>query len=735
MKSSYFSEILKIVFLFVSIFLPFSASAQVEYVTPTIGNVGILLEPTRPAVYLPNSMVRVYPIRSDAMADRIESFPLTISSHRQPELFSIMPGKDGAPAAYDQEKTTPYYYSTRFDDSLIQTEFSPTERCGYFRFTFAKGNAAVVLANRQPGALHAEQNGAVSGEEVVGDLQAYIYGEFSAPVQLNADKKDGKDHLVATAQGTVVEFRYGVSFISVGQAEKNLRREIPEWGFDRVKDAARARWNETLGRIAVEGGTDAQRRVFYTALYRCFERMINISEDGQYYSAFDRKVHRDPRPFYVDNWLWDTFRALEPLQTLLNPDMQADKIQSYVRMYEQSGIMPTFAIASGNLACMNGNHSAPWFADAWFKGVRNFDLATAYEGVRNRSLRDTLLPWRLGPKGPLDDFYAAHGYMPALRPGEKETDPNVHPFEKRQPVPVTLENSLDDWEIAQLARVLNKPDDEKLFLGRAANYKILFRADKELMWPKDADGQWIEPLDPKFGGGMGGRDYYDENNGYTYTWDVVQDFNGLFTLMGGIAKAEDNLDQLFREPLGRSKYEFQAKFPDSTSMVGQFSMGNEPSLAIPYIYNRLGAPWKTQKRVRMLLESFFTDTVHGIPGDEDGGGMSAFVVFSMLGFYPVTPGIPTYDVGSPIFDKATIHLKNGKDFVIVARNTSHENKYVQSIVLNGKSLNQVWFRHADIANGGTLEMIMGDTPNVTLGSDPATFPPDSLAVNPEDYAH
>jgi predicted alpha-1,2-mannosidase len=734
-RRNHSSEILTFTLAFLFIFLLPRASAQVEYVTPTIGNVGILLEPTRPAVYLPNSMVRVYPIRSDAMADRIESFPLTISSHRQPELFSIMPGKDGDPAAYDQEKTTPYYYSTRFDDSLIQTEFSPTERCGYFRFTFPKGNPSVVLANRQPGALHAEQNGAVTGEEVVGDLQAYVYGEFSARVQLNAGKKDGQDRLVATAQETVLEFRYGVSFISVGQAEKNLRREIPEWGFDRVKEAARTRWNETLGRISVEGGTEAQRRVFYTALYRCFERMINISEDSQYYSAFDRKVHRDPRPFYVDNWLWDTFRALEPLQTLLNPDVQADKIQSYVRMYEESGIMPTFAIASGNLACMNGNHSAPWFADAWFKGVRNFDLQTAYDGIRNRSLRDTLLPWRLGPKGPLDDFYAAHGYMPALRPGEKETDPRVHPFEKRQPVPVTLENSLDDWEIAQLARVLNKPEDEKLFLGRAANYKNLFRADKELMWPKDADGQWIEPLDPKFDGGMGGRDYYDENNGYTYTWDVVQDFNGLFNLMGGIAKAEDNLDQLFREPLGRSKYEFQAKFPDSTSMVGQFSMGNEPSLAIPYIYNRLGAPWKTQKRVRMLLESFFTDTVHGIPGDEDGGGMSAFVVFSMLGFYPVTPGIPTYDVGSPIFDKATIHLRNGKDFVIIARDTSHENKYVQSIVLNGKPLNQVWFRHADIANGGTLQMTMGDTPSVGLGSDPATFPPDSLTVNPEDYAH
>jgi predicted alpha-1,2-mannosidase len=708
------------------------AYAQVEYVDPTVGNIGILLEPTRPAVYLPNSMVRVYPIRQDATDDRITSFPLTISSHRQPELFSIMPG-DGSAAAYDQEITTPYYYSVRFDSSLLRTEFAPTERAGYFRFTFPKGQASIVLANRQEGGLESAGRGAVSGRESVEGLTAYIFGEFSTPVRVEAESSDKRSRLAVTAETKNLEFRYGVSFISVEQAEKNLRREIPEWGFDRVKDAAKARWNETLGLITVEGGTEAQRKVFYTALYRCFERMINISEDGQYYSAFDHKVHRDSRAFYVDNWLWDTFRALEPLQTLLDPDVQADKLQSYVRMYQQSGIMPTFALAQGNYACMNGNHSAPFFADAWFKGVRNFDLVTAYEGVRKRSLEDTLLPWRLGPKGPLDDFYNAHGYMPALRPGEKETDPHVHPFEKRQPVPVTLENSLDDWEIAQLARVLNRADDEKLFLQRAANYRNLFRPEKVLMWPKDADGKWIEPLDPKFGGGMGGRDYYDENNGYTYTWDVAQDFSGLFTLMGGTERAEANLDKLFREPLGRSKYEFQAKFPDSTSMVGQFSMGNEPSFVIPYIYNRLGAPWKTQKRIRMLLDTFFSDTLHGIPGDEDGGGMSAFVVFSMLGFYPVTPGIPTYDVGSPIFERATVHLKNGKDFMIIAHNTSRDNKYVQSIRLNGRPLDQVWFRHADIANGGTLEITMGDTPNSMLGADPATFPPDSLDIRPENY--
>lgn len=712
------------------------ASAQVDYVDPTIGNVGILLVPTRPTVYMPNSMIRVYPIRSDAVDDRIESFPLTISSHRMDELFSLMPGKDGKPAAYDQETTTPYYYSVFFDESRDHTEFSATERCGYFRMTFPSGTASMSLSNRLSGDLHVQEGDVVVGEERFNGMAAFVYGEFRTPVQFKLESTGEKSRLtVSSSNSRVLEFRYGISFISVEQARKNLAREIPAWGFERIKDAGKKRWNHTLGQIAVEGGTEAQRKVFYTALYRCFERMINITEDGRYYSAFDHKVHEDTRPFYVDNWLWDTFRVLEPLQTLLNPDMEADKIQSYVRMYQQSGVMPTFAVLTGNYACMNGNHAAPWFADAWFKGVRNFDLPTAYEGVRKRSLDMTLLPWRLGPKSPLDDFYSEHGYMPALRPGEREVYPQVHPFEKRQPVPVTLENSFDDWNIAQLARVLNKPEDEQLFLKRASNYRNLFRVDKAMMWPKDAEGAWIEPLDPKFDGGMGGRDYYDENNGYTYTWDVPQDFSGLIALMGGDSRAEENLDQLFREPLGRSKYEFQAKFPDSTSMVGQFSMGNEPSLAIPYIYNRLGAPWKTQKRIRMLLASFFTDELQGIPGDEDGGGMSAFVVFSMLGFYPVTPGIPVYDIGSPVFDKATIHLKNGKDFVIQTHNNSRANKYVQSVRLNNQQLNHVWFRHAEIADGGTLDLVMGDVPNTSLGSKVCDFPPSSASAKPEEYVH
>jgi predicted alpha-1,2-mannosidase len=732
----------RICLLLLSVWSAGIARAQVEYVDPSMGGQGFMLEPTRPTVSLPNSMVRVYPVRKDQLDDQIHSFPLTIISHRLGELFWLMPG-EVSPAPYDQEVETPYYYSARLDHSLIQIEFTPTARCGYFRFTFPSGKALLSLANRRDGTLSGGESNSISGSEDIvsessvtpGVMHAYVYGEFSAPVNIESGNGGNGQRLTIAAQRNqkILEFRYGISFISVGQAKKNLEEEIAAWNFEKVKRAAKDRWNEALGQIQVEGGTPEQKRVFYTSLYRCYERMVNITEDGQYYSAFDHQVHQDPRPFYVDNWLWDTYRALEPLQTILNPEMEADKLQSFVRMYQQSGWMPEFAVLWGNHECMTGNPIAPWTADAWNKGVTNFDMATVYDGIKKNSLEGTWLPWRRGPKSALDDFLAEHGYMPALHPDEQETEARVNKGERRQAISVTEAQSYDDWCTAQLARALGKDSDYQLFLKRAADYKNVFRTDKGHAWPKDANGNWIEPYDPGWSGGQGGRDYTTENNGYTYDWDVQHDLQGLFELMGGREKAESKLDELFREGLGRSKYEFWAKFPDASGLVGQFSMGNEPSLHIPYIYNYLGAPWKTQKRVRMLLDTWFTDTTLGMPGDEDGGGISSFVVFSMMGFYPVTPGVPIYDLCSPIFDRVSIRLHNGKIISIICKNNSKQNKYIQSIRLNGKPLNRVWFRHSDISNGARLELQMGNTPNFNLGTDPSTFPPSAMSVNPKAF--
>ena len=441
--------------------------------------------------------------------------------------------------------------------------------------------------------------------------------------------------------------------------------------------------------------------------------MVDITEDASYYSGFDKKIHKDTRPFYVDDWAWDTYLAHHPLRTILNPSMEEDMLHSYVRMYEQSGWMPTFPLLYGDHACMNGFHSSITFLDAYRKGLKNFDIEKAYQGMRKNATEATMLPWRNGEKTVLDDFYYQKGYFPALAKDEKETVPEVHSFEKRQAVAVTLGNSYDDWALGQLGKDLNK-NDAGIFQSRGYNYKNLWNSEKQFFLPKDDKGNWVN-IDPKFDGGMGGREYYDENNAYTFLWQVQQDIPGLIKLMGGNDSFEEKLDHLFREGLGRSKYEFWSKFPDATGLVGQYSMGNEPSFHIPYLYNFTKSPWKTQKRIRFLLDAWFKDNIYGIPGDEDGGGMSAFVVFSSLGFYPVTPGLPVYTIGSPLFRKVTIDLPNKKQFKITANNCSVVNKYIQGSKMNGVVLKSTWFSHEQLMSGGHLELEMGPIPNKKWG--------------------
>ncbi|MDR1098196.1 MAG: glycoside hydrolase family 92 protein [Tannerella sp.] len=709
--------------------------SAVDCVDPTIGGVGVLLQPTRPTVHLPNQMIRVYPMKNDQLDDRIRYFPLINASHRTLWVFGLMPW-DGAvtsdswtePVVFDGETTTPYYYAATLGDNGCRLEFAPEKKSGVFRIAFRGGQPQYLrlTALNRAGAFGVSGQRTVSGQEEFDGMKAWFYAETDADITESIYRdENSRDALLLGFgdQAQTVLFRYGISFISEEQARANLQKEIPDSDFERVKDAARQTWEHTLSQIRIEGGTPAQRRVFYTVLYRCYERMVDISEYGRYYSNYDRQVHESAEPFYVDNWLWDLHIAHGPLHTILNPQFAVDQIRSYIRMYEQGGTIPSFALLTGDWPAMTGNYAAVWFADAWYKGLRGFDLQTAYEGVRKNSLDQTLLPWNNGPKTPLDDFYNEHGYLPGLSPGEPETIPQVDTrWEKRQAVAVTTVNSYADWCIAQLAGELNLPADRALFLNRAAFYRNVFRAEKGFMWPKDRDGNWIEPFDPRFAG----REYFTENNAYTFNWDVKHDLGGLFRLMGGRAQAEARLDQLFREGLGKSKWDFWTTQPDATGMVGQFSMGNEPSFHIPYLYNYLGSPWKTQKRIRMLLDAFFTDNLFGIPGDEDGGGMSAFVVFSMMGFFPVTPGIPVYTVGSPVFDKITVRLPGGGEFTVTAKNNSSENKYIQSATLNGHPLDKPWFTHDDITRGGLLELVMGSQPNKQWGSRAEDAPPSEI---------
>ncbi len=709
-------------------------NTNLNYVDPHIGGVAQLLQPTRPNVQLPNQMIRMHPVRADYMDDQISFFPLTLISHRNGELFGIMPYASSIDNDmwrkrqmydHDLEKVHPNYYSTYFIDSDIRTEFTPGRKCGYFKFSFPENSGKLVkLQINQGGQWQIISTNSISGEEVFQGMKAYVYGEFSRSG--TAELSEALALFEFPAQGAQhLEFKYGISFISAEQARANLEREISGWDFDALKKQGADLWSDKLETIQVKGGTDAQRRTFYTSLYRCYERMVNISEDGRYYSSYDHQVHEDSRPFYVDDWVWDTYLAHHPLRMLLDPQDEAHMLQSYVRMYEQSGWMPQFPLLHMDNPAMHGFHSTIVFLDAWRKGIRDYNIETAYEGMKKNALEATMLPWRNGPATELDTFYRTYGFFPALEPGEKESVGRVHAFEKRQSVAITLAHSYDDWALAAMAGELGNTEDHDYFIKEAENYRNLYRADKKMMWPKNAEGEWID-IDPKFDGGPGGRDYYDENNGYTYAWQAQHDIHGLIGLMGGREEFTANLNQLFREDLGRTKYQFWAKFPDATGLVGQFSMGNEPSFHIPYLYNYAGEPWHTQKRIRFLLDTWFQDNIFGIPGDEDGGGMTAFVVFSSMGFYPVTPGLPVYNIGSPIFEEVSIKLDNGSTFTIVANGSSPVNKYIQSARLNGVSLDRPWFIHEDILAGSTLELEMGPLPNKEWGASADAAPPSMI---------
>lgn len=713
-----------------------SGTGNLKYVDPRIGNVGQLLEPTRPTVQLPNQMMRMFPIRKDYIDDQISSFPLLVASHRLGQVFSLKPSAGeisdssyAAPMTYDHdlEVLRPWYYSTYLTDEEITVDYVPGKKAGIYEFKFPdRGSKTLLLGTFNSGA--SEWN-FISSTELTGietyhdDIKVYLYAVFSEHARFGTmvnGKVSEQKHVSSkrakawlsfhNKDAAKVSFRYAISFISAAQAKKNYDEELGGTSLSILKAAGEKAWQKVIGQINVKGGTEGQKRSFYSALYRCYERPVDIIEDGRYYSGFDKKIHESKQSFFVDDWTWDSYLAHHPLRTILDPEQEGEILHSYVDMYGQSGWMPTFPVVFGDHACMNGFHSTIVFADALNKGIRGFDLHKAYEGLYKNATEATMLPWKNGPKGPLEDFYDKNGYFPALHPAEKETVPGVHSFEKRQAVAVTLGHSYDDWALAQIAGKLDKKTDSNTFSKRSKNYKHLWNTREMLFMPKDDKGRWIN-IDPKFDGGTGGRDYYDENNGWTYLWQVQHDLPGLITLMGGKAKFQARLDQLFREDLGRPKHELQVKFPDFTGIVGQFSMGNEPSFHIPYLYNYVGAPWKTQKRIRMLLDLWFKDNIFGIPGDEDGGGMTAFVVFSSMGFYPVTPGVPVYSIGSPVFENITIDLKNGKQFRLNAKNCSVVNKYIQSATLNGIVLNKPTFTHEQLMSGAELVLVMGPKPN------------------------
>lgn len=752
-KSIFVSYTLILLFLLTNNINAQNKSQPVDYVNPYIGNISHLLVPTYPTVHLPNSMLRVYPERENYTGNTIAGLPLIVTSHRGSSAFNLSPYqgavediKNTINFGYDNEIIKPYYYSVDLDDYNIHAQYAPSHQAGIYYIDFENSNqSAYLILNTRNGELNSDKNTVYGYQNLSNNTKVYIYFETDIqPSEVGTHKGNTINSNEKTTQGRnafyvmkypagtkQIKVRYGVSFISSEQAKNNLRREIKDYNLENIAQKGRDIWNSTLGKIQVSGIDENAKTVFYTSLYRTYERMICISEDGNYFSAYDGKVHNDEgRPFYTDDWIWDTYRATHPLRIIIEPEMENDMVNSYIVMTRQmkNPWMPNFPEVTGDSRRMNSNHGAAMVADAYIKGLRGFDLEEAYNVSKAAITEKTLAPWSSKPAGVLDRFYKEHGYFPSLAKGEKETAPEVHGWERRQPIAVTLGTVYDEWCLSLIAKQLGKNDEADYFSKRSLNYHKVFNPETKFFHPKDASGKFMEDLDYRFPPGIGGRDAYDENTGYVYRWDVPHNIADLVNMLGGKEAFVKELEDMYSTPLGKGKPDFYHIYADHSGNVGQFSMGNEPAMHIPYLYNYAGQPWRTQKRVHTLLNQWFRNDVMGIPGDEDGGGLTAFVVFSQIGFYPVTPGLPMYVIGSPTFESAKLDIGNGKSFEVVAINYSPENKYIQSAKLNGKDWNKSWFSHEELMRGGKLELVMGKHPNKKWASDDNAVPP-SFSMN------
>ncbi len=655
-------------------------------------------------------MAQIRPILDDDIRDiyfapRIYGFPLNMSR--------MMPGtrKEGTLSSsfdHDLESVRCYKGDVLLEDCDIRAEYTVTEHCALYRFTYPDRECAFLRVSvKEPGHV-SFSDGLVHGFEEHFGIRfsfAAVFSEEPAGVE---DTPDGI--LIAFRPGICLTVKTGFSLIDEDQAMQNLKNETDGLPFDTACEKAQAVWDEALSRIEAAGGSEKQRRIFYTALYRVCQRMINISEYGRYFSPFDHKLHSDARPFYTNDGIWDTYRGAHPLQLLLEPARQSDIIDSYIRMYRQCGHMPTFPALEGSRPVMIGKHTTAMITDAYIKGLRGFDIEEAWKGMVHNEEKMTKLPWTLAPVNEYDKCYFEKGFFPALPEGCPESLPDAHPFERRQCVTVTLETCYDEWCLSRLGAALGKKEAAK-YAARACNYAKVFNQETGFMSPRLADGSWVPGFDPKLSGGQGGRAYFAECNSWIYTLHVQHDIPGLTELMGGRDKLEAYLDRLFTEPCGTSKFAFLGQFPDATGLMGQFCMGNEPAFHIPYLYNYTASPWKAQRKLRELMRLWFDDTPFGICGDEDGGAMSAWYVFSAMGFYPTCPGRPEYDIGSPIFDKITLHLPESKTFVIEADGNSPRAKYIAQARLNGKEYGSTRLAHSDIVSGGTLWLRMSERPN------------------------
>lgn len=613
------------------------------------------------------------------------------------------------------EKATPGSYQVFLKDPKINVELTSSQRTAYHKYTFTKNDKQSVVVDlgfainwdkALKTGITIEDEYTISGYRYskgwAANQKVFFVAKFSKPITesvLTADKQivNGKK---ADAENTSAQLffdpknsdelfiKVALSSVSVANAKDNLDGE--KANFDNTKSEAASVWNKALSKIKVETPVDSLKTIFYTAMYHAQVAPVTYSDkNGQFRKEDDQIVTAKDYTAYSTLSLWDTFRAENPLLTLLAPDKVSDMVNSMLAYYDTKKILPVWTLYANETNTMTGYHSIPVIVDAYLKGIKGFDAEKAFEAMKNTMMQDE--------RGL--NFYKKYGYIPYNLLDESVT--------------ITLEYAYDDWCVAQMAKALGKNADYEFFLKRSQAYQYLFDPKTGFMRGKSEDGKsWNEPFDPKHSNHREHTDY-TEGNAWQHSWFVPQNVDNLISIHGGNETFTKRLEQLFTESSEITGNNVSA---DISGLIGQYAHGNEPSHHIAYMFNHAGQPWRTQYWVRHILDTQYNTTPNGLSGNEDCGQMSAWYVFSSMGLYPMNPASGEYEIGSPIFEKATINLEKGKTFVIEAENVSDKNFYIQSATLNGIEFNQTAITHQQILKGGVLHLIMGPQPNKNWGT-------------------
>ncbi|MGA3144383.1 MAG: GH92 family glycosyl hydrolase [Verrucomicrobiota bacterium] len=626
--------------------------------------------------------------------------------------------------SHADEKADPGYYSVQLPDYNVKVELTATEHCAYHRYTFATNTAQLLIDLRYgivptkedlethviKSEIEFEGSNALSGYTITkgwaGEKHVYFVIQFGQPIAattwLSPTNATRNQRLVLTFQdqtNVMLEAKVAVSTVDVDGAKNNLVTEIPGWNFESVKVAAYQEWNKWLAAIQIEG-TPEQKEIFYTALYHTLVVPNNIADvDGRYRGADNKVCVSKTKTYYSTLSLWDTFRAKNPLYTILWPGVDRNMLETFLAHFDVQGYLPVWTLWGHENNCMIANHAIPIIADAYLRGICKDDAERAYTAMKTSSTVNHLKSdW---------DIYMRYGYYPS-------------DLIKEEAVSRTLESAFDDWCVAQMAKMLDKKEDYALFTRRSQFYRNLFDKTTGLMRGRNSDGFWVSPFDPltiSHAGDVGGD--YTEANAWQYTWHVQQDPYDLIRLMGGDQAFVAKLDKIFTMP---SKVEGGVTV-DITGLIGQYVHGNEPCHHDAYLYDYAGMPWKTQERVHQIVSLLYNNTPGGICGNDDCGQMSAWYIFSVLGFYPVNPASGIFAFGSPSLKKATMMLPNGKTFTVESMNNSPDNIYIERVEFNGKSWPYSYIRYKDIAEGGQLKIFMAATPNYEFGKSRSDRPP------------